>query len=82
LTGLLGLLSVLPGLVLLLVSVLFLFGLVQALAQSPQLLFRFMLIGLFLGFVWWLYMRLPGMLKQWLLQLFGKSGGGGGHSGH
>jgi hypothetical protein len=75
------LLSVLPGVLLWLVSVLFLIAFVRALLSSQQLLFQFMMAGLSLGCVWWLYMRLPGMLKRWLLGLFGR-GGGGGHHGH
>src|ERR1700722_14632551 len=63
---LLWVLSVLPGLVLLLVSLMFLFGLVEVLMSDQQMLFQFMWIGLFLGFVWCLYMQLPGFLRRLL----------------
>ncbi len=72
-------LSILPGILLLLVSVLFFLSLIRVLISSQQLLFEFMLIGLFLGFVWWLYMQLPHFLRRWVSRLFGKSDGGGGH---
>ena len=70
--SLLAVLSVLPGVLLLLLSVLFLLGFLQALLSSPQMLFQFMLIGLFIGFLWWMYMQLPRFLRRWLLKLFGK----------
>lgn len=55
---------------LLLISLFFLFGLVQVLLTNQQLLFQFMLIGLFIGFLWWLYMQLPGFLRRALTRLF------------
>jgi hypothetical protein len=76
---LLGLLSVLPGIVLLLLTVLFLFGLIRVLIENQQVLFEFMLIGLFLGFLWWLYMQLPRFLRHWLSKLLGIGGGGDKH---
>jgi len=50
LAPLLVLLSALPGLVLVAVSVLLLIGLLQALFTNQQLLFQFMLLGLMIGF--------------------------------
>lgn len=69
------LLSVLPGAILLLVSVLFLIGLIQTLLTNQQLLLQAMLMGLSIGFVWWLYMRLPRFLRRWLSKLLGRGGG-------
>jgi hypothetical protein len=69
------LLSVLPGLVLLLLSVLFLIGLIQVLVSSQQLLFEFFLLGLLLAVLWWLYLQLPGWLRKGLSKLFGPRGG-------
>jgi hypothetical protein len=69
---LLALLSILPGVVLLLLSILFLFGFIHVLTSNQQLLFQFMLIGLFIGFLWWLYMQLPGFLRRALSKLFGR----------
>src|SRR5713226_4356206 len=51
LAPLLVLLSALPGLLLLAVTVLFLFGFVSALVSNQQLLFQFMVVGLMLAFL-------------------------------
>ena len=75
LAPLLLLLTVLPGLILLLVSLLFLIGLVQALASNQQLLFQFLWLGLLLAGLWWLYLQLPGWLRKGLSKLFGRKGG-------
>src|SRR5947207_519430 len=64
LAPLLVLLSALPGLLLLAVTVLLLIGLIQALFTNQQLLFQFMLLGLMIGFLWWLYLQLPGFLRR------------------
>src|SRR5262249_28168017 len=69
------LLSVLPGLALLLLSVLFLIGLVQAVFTNQQLLSEFFLLGLVLGGLWWMYMQLPGWIRKGLSKLFGRKGG-------
>jgi len=69
------LLSVLPGLALLLLSLLFLIGLVQVLISSQQLLFEFFLLGLLLAGLWWLYLQLPGWLRRGLSKLFGRKNG-------
>ncbi len=69
LVPLIALLSALPGIVLLCLSVLVLLGLLQALLTKQQVLFQFLLVGLFLGFLWWLYMQLPGFLRRALSKL-------------
>lgn len=71
--SILTLLSMLPGILLLLLSVFFLFGLIQVLLTNQQALFQFMLIGLVIGFLWWLYMRLPRFLRRWLSKLMGRA---------
>jgi hypothetical protein len=71
--SMLTLLSMLPGVLLLLLSVFFLFGLIQVLLTNQQVLFQFMLIGLFIGFLWWLYMQLPRFLRRWLSKLLGRA---------
>ena len=73
--SLLTVLSVFPGVLLLLLSVVFLLGFLQMLLSNQQLLFQFMLTGLFIGFLWWLYMQLPGFLRRWLSKLLGRGGG-------
>ena len=78
--GMFALLSILPGVLLLLLSVLFLFGLIQVLLINQQVLFQFMLIGLFIGFLWWLYMQLPRFLRTWVSKLLGRGDrNGNGH---
>ena len=59
LAPLLLILSTLPGLVLIGVTLLFLIGFVNAMASSPQLLLQFMLVGLMLAFLWYLYQPFP-----------------------
>jgi RNA polymerase subunit RPABC4/transcription elongation factor Spt4 len=73
LAPLLLLLSALPALVLIGVTLLFLIGFVNALASSPQLLLQFMLVGLMLACLWYLYMHLPGFLRRFLTRLFSRS---------
>ena len=72
LAPLLLLLSALPALVLIGVTLLFLIGFVNALASSPQLLLQFMLVGLMLAFLWYLYMpaQLPAAIPYPLVQPF------------
>jgi RNA polymerase subunit RPABC4/transcription elongation factor Spt4 len=83
LTICLRLLAVFPGLLLLAVSVLFLFGLVHALLTSPQLQAQFFAVGLMLALLWYLYMHLPHFLRHLLIRLFRRSkdtrGDGHGH---
>jgi len=70
---LIRLLSALPGLLLLGVTVLFAIGLVNALTSNPQLLFQFMLVGLMLCFLWYLYLHLPHLLRRFISRLFRRS---------
>jgi RNA polymerase subunit RPABC4/transcription elongation factor Spt4 len=70
--SLLAVLSIIPGALLFLLSVMFLLGFVRVLLSSRQLMFEFMLIGLVIGFLWWLYMQLPGFLRRWLSKLLSR----------
>jgi len=70
---LVAILSALPGLLLLLVTILFALGFVQALATSQQLQFQFFIVGLMLALLWYLYMHLPATLRRFLLRLFHRS---------
>jgi RNA polymerase subunit RPABC4/transcription elongation factor Spt4 len=72
LAPLLILLSAVPGLLLLLLSVLLLIGLFTALVSNQQLLFQVMLLGLVIAFLWWLYMQLPGFLRKALTKMFSR----------
>ena len=73
LAGLINVLIKLPGLLLVAVSVLFVFGLIQALLSNQQLLFQAVIAGLMLAFLWYLYMHLPGFLRRFLIRLFKRS---------
>lgn len=75
LVPLIALLSALPGVVLLCLSVLLLLGLLQALLTNQQVLFQFLLVGLFIGLLWWLYMQMPGFLRRALSKLLGRKDG-------
>lgn len=61
---LLVVLSVLPGIVLLGLSVLFLVQYVYILIVHPSLQFPYMLLGLVLGLLWLLYMELPRFFRN------------------
>ena len=61
-----------PGVLLLLVSILFFFGSIQMLILQPDLLFRFLLLALGLGLTWYLYMQLP--VSVWRLFHIGRWG--------
>jgi RNA polymerase subunit RPABC4/transcription elongation factor Spt4 len=68
-----ALLSILPGLLLACVTILFLIALVNTLVHSPQTLFQLMLVGLMISFLWYLYMHLPHFLRRLLTRLFTRS---------
>lgn len=73
LSALLVLLSAFPGILLLLVTVFFLFAFINVLLTDQQLLFQAMLVGLMLGFLWYLYMHLPHFLRRFIARLFHRS---------
>lgn len=64
------LLTALPGLLLVTVSILFVFGLIRTLLTNQALLFQAVLAGLMLAFLWYLYMRLPHFLRRLITNLF------------
>ena len=70
---LLQLLTVLPGVLLLVFTTLFAIAFVTTLASSPELLFQAMLTGLMLAFLWYLYLQLPAFLRQLFSRLFRRS---------
>lgn len=73
LAPLLVLLSAVPGLLLLGVTILFFFALVNVLVNNQQLLLQAMLAGLMLAFLWYLYMHLPAFLRRFIAKLFHRS---------
>ena len=70
-----ALLSALPGLLLLLVTVLFLFAFINVILTNQQLMFQFMLSGLMLAFAWYLFLRLPHFIRRFISRLFRRSHG-------
>jgi len=70
---LIKLLTAIPGLLLVTISVLFVFGLVNALLTNQQLLFQAVIAGLMLAFLWYLYMHLPHFLRRFISRLFRRS---------
>lgn len=73
------LLTVLPGLLLVTLSILFVFGLIRALLTNQALLFQAFLAGLMLAFLWYLYGKLPHFLRRSIARLFRRSHGGDHH---
>ena len=67
-------LSLFPGVVLLLITILFLIGFVQALLSSQQLMRQFLGLGLMLGLLWYGYMHLPHFVSS-ALRKSGRSQG-------
>ena len=61
------------GLLLLSVTVLFFFALINVLVSDQQLLFQAMLTGLMLAFLWYLYMHLPAFLRRFVSRLVHRS---------
>ena len=65
-------LKLFPGVLLLLVSILFFFATIHMLLSAPDQLFRFLLLALGLGMTWYLYMQLP--VSVWRLFHTGRWG--------
>lgn len=53
-----------PGLLLLVITVLFGLAFLQALLTSDEFLGRFLVLTLVLAIVWWLYMKLPRFVRR------------------
>jgi len=66
-------LSLLPGVVLWLLTVIFFFGLLQGLISDPQLQSQFLGVGLMLGLLWFVYLQLPSFLRNLIKKIFGTS---------
>ena len=73
---LLYVLSLLPGILLLGVSILFLIGFVQALTTNQQLMGQFLATGLVLGLAWFVYMHLPHFIRNALRKGLGRKSKG------
>lgn len=67
------LLSMFPGLLLFLLTLMFLIGFFQVLLTNQQVQSQFVLIGLFLIALWYLYIHLPTFLRRFISRLFSRS---------
>ncbi len=76
------LLTVLPGVLLVLLSAAFAFGLVRTILLNQQLLFQALVAGLMLSLLWYLYSHLPHFLQRWLSNLFRRRRPHGGDHDH
>ena len=77
----LRLLRLLPGVLLLIVSLLFLLELLRAFLQNPVVQAQAVWLCLLLGFLWWLYLQLPKFIRHGIGKI-AKRKKGGGHGGH
>jgi threonine/homoserine/homoserine lactone efflux protein len=75
------LLAALPGVLLLGFTVAFFLAFIDAMTTNPQAQGQFLVAGLMLALVWYLYIHLPQAIKRSITKLFRRSGGnhGGGH---
>jgi len=64
LSPLLSFVTVIPGILLVLVSIGLLVSLLRALLQDRQVMSQFMVLTLLLGLFWWIYMQLPGFVRR------------------
>ncbi len=67
------LLTILPGVALVVISIAFVFGLVQTVLTNQALLFQAVIAGLMLAFLWYLYSHLPHFLRRFISGLFKRS---------
>jgi len=71
---LLLLLSFLPGIILLFLSLIFVAAFIRQLLTDPNSLLGLMLIGLILGLCWYLWMRLPNFFRRFIQKTILKGG--------
>lgn len=73
------LVHVLPGIFLLLISVMFFAAFLQAFLTNPAVQGQFLTVGLLLALLWWLYVKLPRFvqrtIRKGIHRLTGRSGG-------
>lgn len=76
------LLSILPGFGLLFLSLVFIVVFIQRLLSDPGALTGMMVLGLMLGFCWYLWIHLPGFVRKLLRKAFIKGGKHADRNGH
>ena len=67
-----GLVSVLPGFVLLAISVVFLTAFIYEMLTDPAMQSRMMVLGLVLALLWYLYMKLPLFIRRVIQRWIGR----------
>lgn len=72
-----SLLQFFPGVLLLLISVLFCIAFFQVIFSNPQLLGRFLALALLLGVLWYLYMQLPRFVRRGVWRVNKRKGNDG-----
>jgi hypothetical protein len=70
----LALLGVLPGLLLLGLTLLFGVALIHVLLTDPAMQLWMVLLGLLLALLWFLYMKLPLFIRRWIQRLIARGG--------
>jgi hypothetical protein len=68
------LLTILPGLALVGLTIAFAFGVIRTLLTNQALMFQAVIAGLMLAFLWYLYSHLPHFLRRFISNLFQRSG--------
>lgn len=73
-----------PGILLLLVTLVFFFGLISVLLHNVAVQGQALCAGLVLALLWWLYLHLPGFVRHGIQRFVrrGKASKGGGHGHH
>lgn len=77
----LRLLRILPGVLLLIISLLFLLELIKAFLENPRVQGQAVWVCVLLGFLWWLYLQLPKFIRHGVGRI-AKRKKRGGHGGH
>lgn len=66
--------ATLPGILLLMMTILFLIGFVHVFFSNPQLQTQVLAVGLVLALLWYLYLQLPHIIRRSISRLFRRSG--------
>lgn len=80
--GLSGLIYILPGVALVLVTILFLIAFLQALANNTQLQMQFVAAAVLVVVGWWISLQLPAVLRKGISRLFSSDSKRKDSSGH
>ena len=79
---LLHLLSLLPGLLLILLSIMILLAMARAVFTYQQLQAQLVCVGLLLAVLWWAYLQLPGALRKAISKVVKRKKSGDKEHGH